>query len=153
MKMDSLDEKLIQLLGQDARQSSNVLAKQLKVSPATIRRRVRTLVKSGALRIVGVVDPKKFGFPLVAVLALDVVHDKVDPVMKMLADRPEVRWISLTTGRFDIMALVRFRSTDELAEFVKNRLSNIEGLRNSETFLSLHVEKGHYARFYRGSDA
>ena len=151
--MDSLDEKLIQLLGQDARQSSNVLAKQLKVSPATIRRRVRTLVKSGALRIVGVVDPKKFGFPLVAVLALDVVHDKVDPVMKMLADRPEVRWISLTTGRFDIMALLRFRSTDELAEFVKNRLSNVEGLRNSETFLSLHVEKGHYARFYRGSDA
>ena len=57
--IDSLDEQLITLLGEDASKSSKALAKQLNVSQATIRRRIKDLMNSGALRIVGVVEPEK----------------------------------------------------------------------------------------------
>ena len=88
--LDSLDEQLLQLLEKDGRQSSEALAKQLRVSPSTIRRRVRKLIQSGVLCIVAVADPGKIGFPLAAVIAFDVAHDKLDLVMEKLSSRPEV---------------------------------------------------------------
>ena len=142
--IDSLDEKLIQLLEMDARQSSEAVAKQLKVSPATVRRRIKKLIQRGVLRIVALVDPQKVGFPLIAIIAFDIAHEKADSVIQILADRPEVKYASTTTGRFDIMTLVRFRSTEELSNFVHKELSNIEGIRDSETFVCLRVKKGHY---------
>ncbi|MFQ5874857.1 MAG: Lrp/AsnC family transcriptional regulator [Dehalococcoidia bacterium] len=62
---DSLDEQLVHLLEWDARQSSEALAKQLQVSPSTVRRRIRKLMQSGILRTVAFVDPTKLGFPLI----------------------------------------------------------------------------------------
>ena len=49
--IDSLDEQLINLLAKDAKQSSEVLARQLCVSSSTIRRRMKKLVQGGVLRI------------------------------------------------------------------------------------------------------
>lgn len=89
--IDGLDERLIHLLENDARQSSEVLAAQLNTSPATIRRRVRKLIQSEVLRIVAVVDSSKVGLPLTAVIALDVAHEKLDSVTQMLVSRPEVK--------------------------------------------------------------
>ena len=142
--IDSLDEKLIQLLEMDARQSSEAVAKQLKVSPATVRRRIKKLIQRGVLRIVALVDPQKVGFPLIAIIAFDIAHEKADSVIQILADRPEVKYASTTTGRFDVLVLARFRSTEELSDFVQKELSNIEGLRDTETFVCLRVQKGRY---------
>ena len=141
---DPIDKRLIQLLQQDGRQSSNVLAKHLGVSPATVRRRIKNLIQSGLLRIVALVDPDKAGVPFVSVIGLDVVHDKLDSAIKFLAARPEVSFVSATTGRFDIIAYAHFTSADDLSKFLREELPKVEGVKNSETFLCLHVEKGRY---------
>ena len=143
---DSIDEQIIRLLGQDARQNSETLAKQLKLSSATVRRRLRKLIHSGVLQIVGVVDPNNFGLPMAAVITLDVAHDKLESAMEALAKRPEVRWISATTGRFDIILIARFRSTDGLSDFITKELAQLEGVKDSETFICLDVKKGRYIR-------
>ena len=98
-----MDHQLLRLLGQDARQNSETLARQLNISSATVRRRLRKLIRSGSLHIVGVVDPARFGLPLTAIIALDVAHEKLKAVMEVLVDRSEITWISTTTGRFDII--------------------------------------------------
>ncbi len=144
--IDSIDKPLIQLLGGDALQSSEVLAKQLNVSAATVRRRIRRLIKDGTLRIVAVVDPNKVGLPLAALLALDVPHEQLDMVTDALAKHPDVKWVSTTTGRFNIMAMVRSSSTDDLATFMQKELPKLEGVRNSETLICLRVKKGQYIR-------
>ena len=143
--MDSLDAKLMRLLAKDARQSSEALAKQLEVSAATTRRRITRLLNSKVLRIVGVVDHSKIGFPVAVIVGFDVEHKEVSSFMKILASRPEVRWSSITTGRFDVMALLRFHSTDELYNFIQSVMANASGLRDSETFLCIHEDKGRYS--------
>ena len=142
--LDSLDEQLIELLKEDAQRSSETLGKQLKVSSATVRRRTKKLIQNGMLRIMAVTDPIKVGLPLAVVIAFDVVHEKLNSITTLLANRPEVRWASTTTGRFDLIIIARFRSTEELANFTQKDLIKIEGIRNSETFVCLHVEKAHY---------
>ncbi|MDO9065758.1 MAG: Lrp/AsnC family transcriptional regulator [Chloroflexota bacterium] len=146
LMIDSIDKPLIQLLGGDALQSSEVLAKQLNVSAATVRRRIRRLIKDGTLRIVAVVDPNKVGLPLAALLALDVPYEQLDMVTDALAEHPDVKWVSTTTGRFNIMAMVRSSSTDDLATFMQKELPRLEGVKNSETLICLRVKKGQYIR-------
>ena len=142
---NSTDKRIVQILGQDARQSSETLAKQLNLSAATVRRRLRRLFRSKLLRIVGVVDPADFGFPLCVVFALDVAHDRLESAVEALANRPEIRWVSITTGRFDVIAIARFRSTENLSEFVTKALSQMEGVRDSETLICFGAKKGRYA--------
>ncbi|MFH1032161.1 MAG: NAD(P)-dependent oxidoreductase [Chloroflexota bacterium] len=74
------------LLGKDARQNSEKLAKQLKVSSATVRRRLRKLIAGNLLHIVGIVDPVDFGFPVTAMIALDVANNKLESVVNILAN-------------------------------------------------------------------
>ena len=148
MGIDLLDEELIKLLAKNGRESTEVLAKKLKVTPSTIRRRVNELIKSETIRIVAVVDPKKAGYPLAAVIAYDVEHDKLDSAMKLLANLPEVTWVSSTTGRFDIISVQRFASTDDLNDFINKVMSQIEGLRDSEAFVCLHQGKPLYSMMF-----
>lgn len=140
------DEPLIRLLGKDASQSSDALAKQLSVSAATIRRRIRKLIKDDTLRVVAVVDPDKVGLPMAAMLALDVPHEKLEMVSEQLSSLPEIKWVSTTTGRFNLMALVRAASTDELSNFMQRELTKLEGVRSCETQVCLRVKKGQYIR-------
>ena len=142
---DSKDERLVRLLGQDARQNSETLAKQLNLSSATVRRRLRKLIRSDLLHIVGIVDPSDFGFPVAAVIGLDVDHDKLESAVDALANRPETNWVSTTTGRFDIIVLAWFPSTNSLSNFLTKELAQIEGVRDSETLICLDVKKGRYA--------
>jgi len=142
--IDEIDEQLVTLVGHDARQSSELLAGKLNLSAATVRRRLRRLIQSGLLRIIGVVEPVKFGFSLSVMITLNVDHDKLESALEVLINRPEIRWASTTTGRFDIVALGRFRSTDSLSDFLKKELSQIKGVRDSETLVCLDVKKGRY---------
>ncbi len=132
------------MLQEDARRSGDVLAKELGVSSATVRRRIRSLIKDDVMRIQAVLAPDKVGLPLAVVIAFDVAHDKLESVMEFLADRSEVKWLSSCTGRFDIMAVAFFASTEELSEFVQKQLVKLEGVRDSETFVCLQVKKPRY---------
>ena len=142
--MDSLDEQLITLLEKNARQSSDVLAKKLHVSDTTVRRRLRQLIASDTLRIVALVDPNKVGFPLIVGMSFNVEHGKLDSVARELVNEPPIKWLSLSTGRFDILATAAFRSTNELNEFVQKKLPGIQGVRHSETYICLEVRKGRF---------
>ena len=147
--LDSIDEQLARLLGENARQSSETLAKQLNVSSATVRRRLRRLIQDDVINIVAVADPIKLGFPVAVVLTLNVAHDKLETCIEALAKRPEIRWVSAITGRFDIIALGRLHSNNDLSEFMTKVLAQMEGLKDSETFLCLDVKKGRYIQFVK----
>lgn len=138
-----MDDQLIRLLGQDARQSSVSLARQLNVSPATVRRRLRKLIRDELLHIIGVVDPDKFGLPVAVVITLDVDQDKLDSALEALVNLPEIRWVSTTAGRFDIIAMARFPSTSCLSVFL-GTLRRVEGVRKTETYICLDVKKRVY---------
>jgi Lrp/AsnC family transcriptional regulator for asnA, asnC and gidA len=141
-KMDSLDTQLIQLLGQDAHQNSKTLAKQLDTSSATVRRRVKKLLQSGILHVIGVVDPSEVGLSVNAIIAFKVAHDNMKSILDTLVSWREITWVATTTGRFDILARGRFTSNSELSKFLTEQLSMIKGVISSETFICMDVKKG-----------
>lgn len=144
MTLDALDEKIINVLKENARQSSEKLAKKLNVSPTTVRRRLKKLTRSGAVRMVALVDPSKAGLSLLTIIAFDISHDSLDSAIQLLNEQPEVKWISTTTGRFDILVEAAFHSTTELSDFLQKKMSVLKGLKDTETFVCLEVKKGRY---------
>ncbi len=138
---DALDKKLIRLLGKDARQRNAVLAKKLGVSPVTIKRRIDKLINNQVISIVARPEPTRLNLPLQVIAAFDVAHDRLNYIADRLSSRDEVRWLSVTSGRFDIIAIMWFASTDELHSFMEKEVGDLEGVRNTETFICLHVQK------------
>lgn len=145
---DTIDEQLIQMLMRDAWQSSLSLSKQLNISAVTARRRIARLLKKGIIRIVAVVNPSEGITSFVAVIAIDVVLTKAKDVIQHLSNRPEVLWCSPTTGRFDILTMVRFASNEELYKFIQDELPKIDGIKDIETFTCLYMKRGGYIPKY-----
>ncbi len=139
--MDSLDEKLVKLLGTNARQTSKTLAKKLNVNPSTIRRRVQKLISDETIHIVAIPDIDKVGLKFGALIALDVEADKLEEVAEKLAAKEEVTWLSITTGRYDVIAITRFHSAEEFFNFMQGEVGEMDGIRDTETFVCLKRTK------------
>jgi DNA-binding Lrp family transcriptional regulator len=135
--VDSLDQKLINLLMNNSRQSSKVLAQQLGVDQSTVRRRTNKLIRNGVLFFSVFPNPDVLGFPVRAVLALDVASGKVSSVIEALGSREETKWISSTSGRYDIILIVWFHSNEEIYDFIEGVVGKLEGIRNAEVFICL----------------
>ncbi len=126
---------------QNANISSSVLAKQLNISSSTVRRRIKSLLEQGIIRIIAFPNLKKVGLPVVAVIALEVSHEKINSVIKALSIFPHATWVVATSGRFNVMSVWWFSSTEELYTFMESEIGKIEGIQRSETFIGLHEEK------------
>ena len=93
------------------------------------------------MRVIVFPDAAKIGFPFRAFIALDVENNLVSHVMDELLNHKEVKWLTATSGRFNIMAEVWFASADDFFKYLATKVSKLEGLKNTETFVFLRVEK------------
>ena len=67
--------------------------------------------------------------------------DQLSVFIETLSSREEVKFLCATSGRFDVIAIMVFASTEQPFEFLKKDIGKIEGLKTTETFICLHVEK------------
>ena len=141
MELDELDDKLISLLQTNGRASNIELAKMVGVSEGTIRRRFRNLIKDEVIRVVAIPDPAKLGRGTTALIGLQVDPSEVDPVAAALALVPEVQYVSVTTGAFDVFLWVALGSPEELSAFLRLQVGSIPGVRRTETFVNLSIRK------------
>ena len=140
--IDKIDKSIIQILQNDGRVSSDKLARQLNVSSASVRRRIRTLVRDDIIRIVAIPELKKIGINLMVGIHIEISPKTVDIAIKELARHKAVKCVGLTTGRFNCVAIVVFSNTEEYQDFMRSVVSNIKGLINVESFIFLEFKKG-----------
>lgn len=139
--LDELDVRLIALLQADGRASNIELAKKVGVSEGTIRRRFRNLIKDEVIRVVAIPDPAKLGRGTAALVGLQVDPAQVDAAATRLAEIPEVQYVAVTTGAYDIFLWVALASPEELSSFLRLQVGSIEGIRRTETFVNLSIRK------------
>jgi Lrp/AsnC family transcriptional regulator for asnA, asnC and gidA len=135
--LDSLDQKLINLLMSDSTQKTNVLAEKLGVNQSTVRRRINKLFNDESLFFSVLPNPDILGFSVRAILSLNVIPGKVNEVAKVLSSREEVKWIYPTSGRYDILLIVWFTSNESIFDFVENVIGKLDGVTECETSVCL----------------
>jgi Lrp/AsnC family transcriptional regulator for asnA, asnC and gidA len=127
-ELSPVDKRIIEHLQQDGRRPFTQIAADLHVSEAAVRARTNRLVERGILQIVGVADPDALGFQQ-ALIGVRCQPGKLLEVAEALASMPEVDYVVVTTGRFDVLA---------------DRLQRIDGVRDTETFSYLRLVKQTY---------
>ncbi|QHS59254.1 Lrp/AsnC family transcriptional regulator [Chitinophaga agri] len=139
--LDDLDFSILTYLQQDGRISFTVIAEKLHVSIGTIRTRFNRLIEEGTINIVGRVDPEKVGFHSYAHIAVYVRPATLkDAIARQVAAMPEVSFLAMTSGAYDLEVNVMCRDNEHLLEFV-TRLSGIEGVYQTKTTLYFKVYK------------
>lgn len=142
--LDEIDYKILNLLRVDARRSNIELARQTGRSEGAIRRRIRFLTQNGYLSIVAFADPVKLGYNVHTITGLKVAMGKANEIVQKLATMNEVTYVTILTGRFDIMFHAWFKDLDGLKEFLNTSLPAAEGIIYSETFTVLEISKRTY---------
>jgi Lrp/AsnC family transcriptional regulator for asnA, asnC and gidA len=133
--MDELDQLILKTLQINGRTPFTQIAKQAGVSETTVRSRYRSLEESGIVRTVGVVDPFALGFHAPAVIGVSVDADKIERVAQTISDLPEVSYLVMTLGSFDLTVEVFCRDLNHLTDFVTQQIGQISGVRSTETLM------------------
>ena len=141
--LDSVAKGIIEQLQQDGRRSYAAIAKAVGLSEAAVRQRVQRLVDTGVVQIVAVTDPLQVGFERQALIGINVQGD-VNTVADALAEQPEVDYVVITAGSFDLIAEVVCEDDDHLLDLLSSRIRTVEGVTGTETFVYLKLRKQLY---------
>ena len=128
------------MLQEDGLSPNARIANKVGVSEETVRRRVKRMLKDDYLRVVAVPNTEKMGFSSQVLIGLQVIPEKMDTVAEQLSNIPEVRWLSITTGSFDIFAWVILKDSKDLGVFLRDTVFCVEGIQKVETFLNLDLK-------------
>ena len=138
---DDTDRRIIALLQEDGRMSTQDIARALGATSSTIRKRIRRLEDTGTMRVVAVVDFAAAGYDVLLAIGVEVESRDAEAVGRDLAALPEVFAVNLTTGAFDIEILVGARSFEELATFLHEQVAQIDGIGRLAPGLTVEVYK------------
>ena len=140
-KLDELDLSILRRLNENARQSYREIAKSLGVSISTVSNRVKRLEADGVVAgYVPVLDPKRIGYDVVAIIGVTISRGKLLEVQRRIGKDERVFGVYDVTGEWDSVIMVRFRSTRELDGFVK-KLVAMENVERTYTQVVLNIVK------------
>ena len=141
--LDDTSKRIIEQLQEDGRRPYAAIGKAVGLSEAAVRQRVQRLIDSGVMQIVAVTDPVQVGFARQALIGVRVSGD-IGPVADALVAMPEVDYVVITAGSFDLLAEVVARNDDHLLEILK-RIRAVPGVTTTEAFVYLKLRKQTYS--------
>ncbi|BDS48810.1 MULTISPECIES: Lrp/AsnC family transcriptional regulator [Rhodoluna] len=142
-QLDDVSRSIIEQLQTDGRRSYAEIGKNVGLSEAAARQRVQKLTDSGVLQIVAVTDPKQLGFHRQAMIGVRCGGDTRE-IAKKLTAMPEVDYVVLTAGSFDILVEVVCENDDELIALLNSKIRTLPGVTSTESFVYLKVQKQVY---------
>jgi len=141
---DEIDLEIISILNEDGRTPFAQIAKRLGVSPGMIRMRYERMVREGVLQVVAVTNPLLMGFSTMAHIGVKVNVNRLQEIADQIAAFEEVIYLVLVTGSFDLIVEVVCRDKNHLMDFLMKKLHAVDGIKDTETFIYLHIAKESY---------
>ncbi|WP_255355967.1 Lrp/AsnC family transcriptional regulator, partial [Frankia sp. CpI1-P] len=113
------------------------------LSEAAVRQRVQRLLDAGVMQIVAVTDPLRVGFHREAMIGVRVTGD-TRVVAATIAALPEVDYVVLTAGSFDLIVEIVAEDDEHLLELINDRIRALPQVLATETFVYLRLVKQTY---------
>ncbi|MEO6701209.1 MAG: Lrp/AsnC family transcriptional regulator [Jatrophihabitantaceae bacterium] len=143
VQLDDTSKAIIAQLQQDGRRAYASIGKAVGLSEAAVRQRVQKLVESGVVQIVAVTDPAQIGFARQLMIGINIDGD-IEDAATALGQIPELVYVVLTAGSFDVLAEAVVVDDDHLLELINERIRKLPGVRRTETFMYLKLTKQTY---------
>jgi len=77
------------------------------------------------------------------IILLNVKSNQVTGIAEELASMPEISEVYSVTGNYDLVAIVRTKTNDDVAALVTDRMGAIEGIEKTDTMLAFKAFSQH----------
>lgn len=143
-QLDKIDRAIIAQLQYDGRKSFTDIAAEAGISEGSVRRRVKQLTDDGVLQVVGIVEPQFLDLKAAAMIGVRVEAGKVESAAERIGQFPEVTYVFMSSGGFDLFVEVYCRDQEHLVNFLNQRLQVVPGVLQTDTFMILKMYKLSY---------
>lgn len=141
IELDDTDHRIIALLRADGRLPYRSIARELGLTEATVRARVRRLEDSRTMRVVAVTDIEAAGYGMLLAIGVQVENRSPEEVARELAAIPEVFSVNVVVGAQDLEILMVAEDQDALHRLLQERIATMAGVRRLTPSLAVNVLK------------
>jgi DNA-binding Lrp family transcriptional regulator len=135
--LDDVDRRIVAALQSDPRASWSKLSGIVRVSETTVLRRVNRMRDDGLLVVTAAPDPLRCGLGQPVHIFLRTAAGKAPEVANTLAQRQDVRYVSLLTGTRDVMCELIAPDRHRLGEVVLHELAAAGPVQDTTTAVVL----------------
>jgi Lrp/AsnC family transcriptional regulator for asnA, asnC and gidA len=143
VKLDSTDRLIIESLQRDGRRAFTVLAREVGISEAAVRARVRKLTSAGVIDVVAVTNPLMVGFDVMAIVGIQA-NSNLEQIADVVSTWDETSYVVILSGSFDLMVEIVCADNHHLLKLVQ-RIRDVPGVKSTETFMYLDLHKQTFA--------
>jgi len=139
-------DALLELLQENARESADILAKELGTSVDDVEKRINEYQEEGVIRAFKAIinEDKLETSDVRAVIELRIQPHKdcgFDTIATRISQFEEVESLFLMSGAYDLLLFVKGKSLQAVAGFVNTRLATIDGVLSTATHFMLKTYK------------
>jgi len=139
-------DELLKLIQSNALESHENIARMLGLAPAEVSRRIADYEKRGVIRgYQAILNEDRLDLDKVtAVIEVKVTPQReggFDTIAERIGRFPEVRSAYLMSGTYDLLLFVEGPTLRDVAAFVSERLSPLEGVLSTSTHFMLKTYK------------
>lgn len=118
-EMDKIDEKIVQMLQDNARVPVKEIAKEVFLSSPAVSARIDRLVKTGLIKGYHMtIDRAKIGYTVTAFINLEMEPSRKAQFYPFIKDCPNVLECCCVTGQYSQLIKVSFKTTSDLDTFI-----------------------------------
>jgi Lrp/AsnC family transcriptional regulator for asnA, asnC and gidA len=128
LDLDPADRTILMMLQNDARTPVAQIARRLQLGETTVRYRINRLLREGVIsRFSALLNPRRIGYPVDAILLVKTRPRHLQHVFDRMAQMEETSHILQTTGEYDMITVVHARSMHHLNE-IRHQVKSIRGV-------------------------
>jgi len=135
MYKDKVDEKIIEYLKENSRESFVDIGKKLKLSESAVRRRVKNLLGSGAIKKFTIELGEENATSAIVLVSVDSATD-TSKVSSKLTKLEGVKTVYEITGQYDITVIISAAAIAEINNSI-DALRKIPGVVDTNTVIIL----------------
>jgi len=140
-KLSAIDRKILRALQEDGRMTVQAIADRVGLSASPCLRRIRQLEVAGIITAYSAtVDQKAVGLPVSVFISIKLERQRAEELDRFAAAVsrwPEVMECYLMTGQFDYLLRVVCADLGAYEEFLRQKLTQLEGVGSIESSFSL----------------
>lgn len=145
MNFDVIDQKLIQFLQEDSKQTNKELSNKLNLSVTAVYERIKKLENQGVIeKYVALISKEKINKSFVAFCHIKLVQHSQEYVVKFeeeVTKLQEVLACYHISGDYDYLLKVLVKDMEAFREFMVNRLTKINHIGSTHSMFMINQVK------------
>lgn len=139
--LDDIDERLIEALRLNGRQSARALARKTRLSESVVAARMKKLRDEDILRVVLRRDFFSMGYSLQCIIEVTVSDRLVEDVATDLASRDSINTVSIMLGSPELILVANARDRFHLMEILDEDIATVSGIQDIKIHTTIDIKK------------